>query len=132
MQVPHEIERFYALCGGVTIGSFEEGYFSWKIVSPSDFTSAIPTVLGTSYESEKSFWEHHWAHCFYRFAENQAGDCRVLVSCGERCHGIYFDGHQETFGCSDMEVIAQTLPGLLLGLAAAPPARAPVTADLLA
>ncbi|MBB5035732.1 hypothetical protein [Prosthecobacter vanneervenii] len=117
MRLPLEIECFYRLCGGVKMGIFEDDYFSWRVVAPSEFVSAIPLVLGLSYESEKSFWEYHWAQCFYRFAENQTGDERVVVSCGERHNGLYFDGYQESFACDDMRLISRTLPELLQELA---------------
>lgn len=123
LRLPPEIECFYSLCGGAKIGIFEDDYFSWRIVPPSKFVEALPIVLGLSYENEKSFWEHHWVRCFYHFAENQTGGERVLVSCGDRHNGLFFDGHQESFGCDDMRLVARTLPELLLALADAPMGR---------
>lgn len=125
LKLPPEIECFYRLCGGAKIGIFEDDYFSWRVVPPFEFVEALPLVLGLSYESEKSFWEHHWAQCFYRFAENQTGDERVLVLCGDRHNGLFFDGHQESFACDNMRLIARTLPELLLALADAPMGRLP-------
>lgn len=125
MRLPPEIECFYRLCGGARIGIFEDDYYSWRIVSPSEFVEALPLVLGLSYECEKTFWDRHWARCFYRFAENQTGDERVLVSCGDKHNGLFFDGHQESFGCDNMRLIARTLPELLLALADAPMGRLP-------
>ena len=126
MRLSPEIKCFYRLCGGAKIGVFEDDYFSWRIVPPSEFVPAIPLVLGLSYDSEKLFWENHWAQCLYRFAENQTGDERVLVSCGEKHNGLHFDGHQESFACDDMPLIARTLPELLLGLADATMGRLPL------
>lgn len=125
MSLPPEIEHFYRLCGGVKIGIFEDDFFSWRVVTPSEFVEALPLVLGLSYESEKEFWEQNWAKCLYRFAENQTGDERVLVSCGDRHNGMFLDGHQESFGCDNMRLIARTLPELLLALADAPMGRLP-------
>lgn len=125
MELPPEVVRFYQLCGGAKIGLFEDDYFSWLIVPPSRFVEALPLVLGLSYESEKSFWEHHWAQCFYLIAENQNAEERIVVSCGERYFGLFFDGHQESFACDNMRLIARTLPELLLALADAPMGRLP-------
>lgn len=115
--LPSEVERFYSLCGGCKLGVFEDDFFSWRIVEPQEFVTAIPVVIGLSYESERPFWEQHWAQCFYRFAENQAGDERVVVSCSGKHSGLYFDGHQESFGCDNMPLISRTLPELVVALA---------------
>lgn len=125
LKLPSDVECFFRLCGGAKIGIFEDDYFSWRVVQPSEFIGALPLVLGLSYESEKSFWEHHWAQGFYRLAENQTGDERVVVSCGNRHNGLFFDGHQESFACDNMRLIARTLPELLLALAEAPMGRLP-------
>jgi hypothetical protein len=125
MRLPRDVERLYEVCGGAKFGIFEDDHFSWRIGSPSEFVPAPPVLFAGFYEHEKSFLENHWAQCFHVFAENQPAQDRILVSCGDRYHGLFFDGHHESFACDTMELVARSLPELLTALLESKDGRLP-------
>lgn len=123
MNLPPEVEEFYRLCGGVKLGVIEDDFWAWQILPPDAFRPAPAEVFQGYFDEEQGAC--HWTQCFHIMAENQNAEERIVVSCGERCFGLFFDGHQESFGCDDMRLIARDLPELLLGLADAAMGRLP-------
>lgn len=123
MRLPPDVERLYDLCGGLKLAILEEEFWMWEIVPPHAFKPG-PAIVFEGYYDE-GIWGNHWAQCFYVIAQNQNAEERIVVSCGERYFGMFFDAHQESFSCDDMRLVARTLPELLLGLADASMGRLP-------
>lgn len=113
--LPSDIAAFYSLCGGVLFHASSQRLYLWRIVAPNEFKPACYSVYGGSDEDIKLLG--HWSDTMFLFATTQHGEERIVVDCGGRHHGLFFNGDHETYATDGMLLVSKSLPELLAGLA---------------
>lgn len=115
MSLPPSLVEFYSACGGIDFNSTSAQSFVWRIVSPSDFQPAGFAIYGM--EVKEVEFLGHWSDSLFLFATTSQGEDRIVVDCGGRYNGTFFDGDHETFATDSMIVVSQSLPELLVRMA---------------
>lgn len=117
LEVPDDLVEFYKICGGISL--FEGAPYAVKIVTPEEFISANPVIIGEEIinaEIEKGTYDNEISKDWFIIADLYNSDYIVIDLNKERlsqCYKAFWDSYPEV---GSTTIIAKSFTELLMQL----------------
>ena len=115
VKLSKDVQAFYKICGGLEL--FPNTSYGFRIVSPEEFVSANPVVLGGYYLKHKAEYDADESSGWYVVARSINNPNEIIaIDLNVAKSGFCYDGFWEVYGHGDSKVVAKSFTDLVESL----------------